>query len=199
MEAYIVDACRTPRGIGKVGKGALAHLHPQHLAATVLAALRDRNSIDTSAVDDIIWCTSTQRGSQGSDLGRMAALDAGYDVNASGVTISRFCGSGISSVSLAAGQIMSGFEDVVIAGGTEMMSYTASIADPKNPTMMDAGNMRLRAKHPQSQQGVCADAIVCPFLNPSKRQTGCRGVPLCAPVTVKSEGTATFHYINFCI
>ncbi|MEM9054152.1 MAG: acetyl-CoA C-acetyltransferase [Pseudomonadota bacterium] len=158
-EAYIIDACRTPRGIGKVGKGALAHLHPQHLGATVLAAIRDRNNLNTAEVDDIIWGTSSQRGSQGADLGRMAALDAGYDVKASGVTLDRFCGSGITTVSLAAAQVMSGMEDVVIAGGTEMMSYTAATADPKVPPMLDAGNMSLRKKHPQSQQGVCADAI----------------------------------------
>lgn len=158
-DAYIIDAVRTPRGIGKVGKGSLAHLHPQHLAATVLGAIRDRNTLDTATVDDIIWGTSSQRGSQGADLGRMAALDAGYDVKASGVTLDRFCGSGITSVSLAAAQIMSGMEDCVIAGGTEMMSYTAATADPKNPPVLDAGNMRLRAQHPQTQQGVCADAI----------------------------------------
>ena len=158
-EAYIIDACRTPRGIGKVGKGSLAHLHPQHLGKTVLAALRDRNNLDTSTVDDIIWGTSSQRGAQGADMGRMAALDADYDVQASGVTLDRFCGSGITTVSLAAAQIMSGMEDCVVAGGCEMMSYTSATADPKNPPMMDAGNLSLREKHPQSQQGVCADAI----------------------------------------
>ncbi len=158
-EAYIVDACRTPRGIGKQGKGALAHLHPQHLGATVLGAIRDRNKLNTAEVDDIIWGTSSQRGAQGADLGRMAALDAGYDVKASGVTLDRFCGSGITTVNLAAAQVMSGMEDVVIAGGTEMMSYTSATADPKTPPMLDAGNMSLREKHPQSQQGVCADAI----------------------------------------
>ena len=158
-EAYIIDAVRTPRGIGKVGKGSLAHLHPQHLGATVLGAIRDRNNLDTSTVDDIIWGTSSQRGAQGADMGRMAALDAGFDVKASGVTLDRFCGSGITTVSLAAAQIMSGMEDCVIAGGCEMMSYTASTADPKNPPMMDAGNLHLRELHPQSQQGVCADAI----------------------------------------
>jgi acetyl-CoA C-acetyltransferase len=158
-EAYIIDACRTPRGIGKQGKGALAHIHPQHLAATVLKALAERNKLDTASVDDIIWGTSSQRGAQGADLARMAALDAGYDVKASGVTLDRFCGSGITSVSLAAAQVMSGMEDCVIAGGTEMMSYTSATADPKTPPVMDSGNTRLRAKHPQSQQGVCADAI----------------------------------------
>ncbi len=157
--AYIVDACRTPRGIGKVGKGALAHLHPSYLGSTVLAALADRNNLNTAEVDDIIWGTSSQTGKQGGDLGRMAALNAGYDVRSSGVTLDRFCGSGITTVNLAAAQIMSGMEDLVIAGGTEMMSYHSQIADPSKPPMVDSGNLELRAMHPQSQQGVCADAI----------------------------------------
>ncbi len=158
-EAYIIDACRTPRGIGKQGKGALAHLHPQHLAATVLKALQERNDLNTAEVEDIIWGTSSQRGAQSCDMGRMAALDAGYDVKASGMTLDRFCGSGITTVNLATAQIKSGAEDCVIAGGTEMMSYTSATADPKSPPMMDAGNLHLRKLHPQSQQGVCADAI----------------------------------------
>ena len=158
-EALIIDACRTPRGIGKVGKGALADFHPQHLAATVLKALAQRNNLNTAEVDDIIWGTSTQRGKQGADLGRMAALDAGYDVKASGMTLDRFCGSGITTVNIAAASIMSGMEDLVIAGGTEMMSYTAATADRTSVGLLDSGNLSLRAKHPQSHQGVCADAI----------------------------------------
>ena len=75
-EAFIIDACRTPRGIGKIGKGALAHMHPQHLGATVLKAIAERNALDTSTVDDVIWSTSRQVNKPGSDLGRMAALDA---------------------------------------------------------------------------------------------------------------------------
>jgi acetyl-CoA C-acetyltransferase len=89
----------------------------------------------------------------------MAALDAGYDTRASGVTLDRFCGSGITAVSFAASTIMSGMSDLVVAGGTEMMSFTIGAADPKAPALMDAGNLRLRARHPQSHQGVCADAI----------------------------------------
>lgn len=158
-EALIVDTCRTPRGIGKVGKGALADLHPQHLAATVLKALAERNNLNTAEVDDILWGTSSQRGKQAGDMGRMAALDAGYDIKASGVTLDRFCGSGITVVNLAAASIMSGMEDVVIAGGCEMMSYTGSTADPNTISLMDSGNLRLRARHPQTQQGICADAI----------------------------------------
>ncbi len=157
--AYIIDACRTPRGIGKVGKGALADIHPQQLAASVLSALAARNNLKTAEVDDIICGTSSQRGKQGGDMGRMAALDAGYDIKAIGMTLDRFCGSGITSVNIAAANIMSDMEDLVIAGGTEMMSYTSSTADPKAPPMMDSGNLRLRARHPQSHQGVCADAI----------------------------------------
>jgi acetyl-CoA C-acetyltransferase len=157
-EALIIDACRTPRGIGKQGKGALADLHPQHVSATVLKALAQRNQINTAEVDDVIWGCSTQRGAQGMDMGRMAALDAGFDIRASGVTLDRFCGSGITTVNMAAAQIMAGMEDLVIAGGCEMMSLTATMRGD-GPSFMDAGNLHLRALHPQSHQGVCADAI----------------------------------------
>ncbi|MCT2559423.1 acetyl-CoA C-acetyltransferase [Tsuneonella sp. YG55] len=163
-EAYIIDAVRTPRGVGKVGKGALAHMHPQHLAATVLKAIAERNDLDTKDVDDVIWSTSSQKGKQGGDLGRMAALDAGYDVTSSGMTLDRFCGGGITSVNLAAAQVMSGMADLVVAGGTEMMSYTSSAMQEEmqagiRPLGMGAGNERLRGVHPQSHQGVCGDAI----------------------------------------
>jgi acetyl-CoA C-acetyltransferase len=125
----------------------------------VLKALAERNALDTGEVDDVIWGTSSQSGKQSGDLGRMAALNAGYDMRSSGVTLDRFCGSGITTVSLAAAQVMSGMEDLVIAGGTEMMSYFPSIGEPGVPPMLDSGNLDLRAMHPQSQQGVCADAI----------------------------------------
>jgi len=153
-DALIIDACRTPRGIGKQGKGALAHLHPQHLASTVLAALVVRNGFDTADVDDIVWGTSSQVCEQSGDLGRMGALDAGYDVKASGVTLDRFCGSGITANNIAATAIMAGMEDLVIAGGTEMMSL------PKKGLLpMGANNKHLQEMHPQPHQGVCADAI----------------------------------------
>ena len=153
-DAFIIDACRTPRGIGKQGKGALAHLHPQHLAATVLKALVDRNGFDTADVDDVIWGTSAQVCEQSGDLGRMAALDAGYDVRASGVTLDRFCGSGITANNFAAAMVMAGHEDLAIGGGTEMMSL------PKKGLLpMGANNPHLQDLHPQSHQGVCADAI----------------------------------------
>ncbi|MEO6248251.1 MAG: acetyl-CoA C-acetyltransferase [Sphingomicrobium sp.] len=164
-DAYIIDAVRTPRSIGKVGKGALSVMHPQHLAATVLVALKERNGIKTEEVDDIIWGTSAQMGLQGGDIGRMAALDAGYDPKASGVTLDRFCGSGLTATNLAAAQIMSGMEDLVIAGGTEMMSHVIEFGTKMREAKIGAasglgtGNARLQARHPQTNQGVAADAI----------------------------------------
>src|SRR6266700_4442634 len=157
VEALIIDACRTPRGIGKAGNGALSGIHPQQLGATVLRALADRTGINTADVDDIVWGCSAQVATQGGDLGRMSALDAGYDVRASAVTLDRFCGSGITSVNMAAASIMAGSEDLVIAGGTEMMSMEGRRGG--GPMMMDNGKLRLRARHPQSHQGVCADAM----------------------------------------
>jgi len=164
-EAYIIDAVRTPRAIGKVGKGALANVHPHHLAATVLKALQQRNNLNTADVDDIIWGTSAQMGKQGGDMGRMAALDAGFDIRASGVTLDRFCGSGLTATNLAAAQIMSGMEDLLIAGGTEMMSLVNALGEAyraaglRSSGGMSNGNARLQRRHPQSHQGLCADAI----------------------------------------
>jgi acetyl-CoA C-acetyltransferase len=158
-DAWIIDACRTPRGIGKHPKGALSQLHPQRLGSAVLKALAARNDIDTAEVDDVIWGTSSQRGTQSCDLGRMSALDAGYDMRSSGVTLDRFCGSGITAVNLAAATIMAGMADLVVAGGTEMMSMPNRRSAEDGPPLFDTGNLHLRALHPQTNQGVCADAI----------------------------------------
>ena len=164
-DAYIIDHVRTPRSIGKVGKGALSHMHPQHLAATVLKALAERNHLETADIDDVIWGTSAQMGKQGGDMARMAALDAGFDTRVSGVTLDRFCGSGITATALAAAQIASGMEDLVVAGGTEMMSHVNDYgmklreAGVMSAGGLGTGNPRLHEKYPQSNQGVAADAI----------------------------------------
>ncbi|WP_310532043.1 acetyl-CoA C-acetyltransferase [Novosphingobium sp.] len=163
-EAYIIDAVRTPRSIGKMGKGALSAMHPEHLSATVLAALKERNNLNTADVDDVIWGVSAGIGLQAGDIGRNAALDAGYDVRAGGVTLNRFCGSSITSTNFAAAMIMAGAHDLVVAGGMEMMSYVNMYGMKMREAGlsgggMGAGNPRLQAKHPQSNQGVCADAI----------------------------------------
>lgn len=163
-EAYIIDAVRTPRSIGKMGKGALSTMHPEHLSATVMAALRDRNNLDTADVDDVIWGVSGAVGLQSGDIGRNAALDAGFDIKAGGVTLNRFCGSSITATNFGAAMIMSGMHDLVITGGMDMMSYVNHFGMKMHEAGlssggMGAGNPRLQAKHPQSNQGVCADAI----------------------------------------
>lgn len=160
-DAYIIDAVRTPRGIGKAGKGALAHLHPQQLGATVLKALKERNNLNTADVDDVIWSAAMQKSTQGGNLGRQSLLLAGYDMKASGVTLSRACGGGISTVNLAAAQIMSGMEDLLIAGGTEMMSLMTRVFQAEaGSEILTAGDPEELVKlYPISHQGVAADAI----------------------------------------
>lgn len=163
-EAYIIDTVRTPRSIGKMGKGALSAMHPEHLSAAVLAELRDRNNLNTAEVDDIIWGVSAGMGLQAGDIGRNAALDAGYDIRAGGVTLNRFCGSSITSTNFAAAMIIAGAHDLAIAGGMEMMSYVNWYGMELHKLGLGGGgigtrNPRLQAKHPQSNQGVCADAI----------------------------------------
>ena len=157
-EAWIIDACRTPRGIGKPGRGALTTIHPQRLGSTVLKALAERNNVNTADVADVIWGCNVQRGQNGNDMGRMSALDAGYDVTSSGVTLDRFCGSGITTVNMAAASIMSGMEDLVVAGGCEMMSGYGLLSGDVSP-FVDSGNEHLREMYGQSHQGICADTI----------------------------------------
>ena len=108
-------------------------------------ALAERNDLNTADVDDVILGTSSQRGGRAATSARMAALEAGYDIRSSGMTLDRFCGSGITSVNYRGRMsIMSGTEDLVIGGGTEMMSSTARKA--RLPmAFMDNGNLQLRA------------------------------------------------------
>ena len=159
QEAWIIDAVRTPRGIGRVGKGALADLHPQHLFATVLNALRDRHAIKTEEVDDVIAGCSTQVGKQGFCIGRLAQLAAGWSPNSTGLTIDRFCGSSLTAVNLAAMGILSGMQDCVVAGGVEMMSYSGQQKHLPGPPIVDGGNVRLREMHPTPTVGIAADLI----------------------------------------
>ena len=155
-EAWIIDAARTPRGIGKIGRGALVELHPQRLMATVLRSLADRNDIDTATVDDVVVSCSAQNGKQSRCIARMSALAADFSITAPGITVQRFCGGGISAVNMAATSIMSGMEDLIFAGGVEMMSYARSTGDT---TGADGDNEELRAKHPMFTVGIAADII----------------------------------------
>jgi acetyl-CoA C-acetyltransferase len=119
-EALIFDAVRTPRGKGK--RGSLHSVKPVALAAGVLRALSERNSLDTSAVDDVVFGVVSPLGEQGGDIARTAVLAAGWDQRPAGVQLNRFCASGLESVNLAAAKVASGFEDLVVAGGVESMS-----------------------------------------------------------------------------
>jgi acetyl-CoA C-acetyltransferase len=158
-DAYIIDAARTPRGIGKAGKGSLSEFHPSRLLAKVFEGIQSRNDLNTADIDDVVVGCSSQVGKQGSCVGRMATLDAGWDTSASAVTLDRFCGSGITSVNLAAANIMSGMDNLCVAGGVEMMSYTATLMPEYGNRTVDGGNLHLRDLHPQPHQGVCADMI----------------------------------------
>jgi acetyl-CoA C-acetyltransferase len=158
-EAFIVDAARTPRGIGKPGRGSLTEIHPQRLLGTVFRALKERNDLNTAEIDDVAVGCSSQIGKQGACIGRMAVLDAEWDTAAPAFTLDRFCGSGITSVNIAAANIMSGMADLCVAGGVEMMSYTGQTMQPGGVATMDMGNQHLRALHPQPHQGICADMI----------------------------------------
>jgi len=120
-DCYVYDAVRTPRGKGKTS-GSLHEVPSLELATQVLKALRERNNLDTSKVDDVILgCVEPVR-EQGANIGRIAVLNADYAESVAGVQINRFCASGLEAVNMAAAQIMSGQSDMTIGGGVESMS-----------------------------------------------------------------------------
>ena len=120
-DAYVYDAVRMPRGRGKKD-GSLHEVPTPRLAATTLAALRDRNGLDTSRVDDIIFGCVDPVGEADAVIPRSAAFEAGYDMKAPGIQISRFCASGLDAINLGAAKIAQGADEIVIAGGVESMS-----------------------------------------------------------------------------
>jgi acetyl-CoA C-acetyltransferase len=156
MEAYVLDAVRTPRGRGKAGKGALSGVHPQELLAQTLEALAGRSGIDRSEVDDVVVGCVSQVGEQGANVARNAVLAAGWPVEVTGVSLNRFCGSGLQAVNFAAMGVASGAQRLVVAGGVESMSRLSLGADGGG---QDGGNLRLRARHFQVPQGISADLI----------------------------------------
>jgi acetyl-CoA acyltransferase len=121
-DAVIVEAVRTPVGIGKPGKGELSGIHPVDLSATVIDALVQRSGIDPSAIDDVIWGCVSQVGEQSANVARNSALAAGLPESVTGVSVDRQCGSSQQAVHFAAAAVISGQMDVVIAGGVESMS-----------------------------------------------------------------------------
>ena len=120
-DAYVYDAVRTPRGRGKKD-GSLHEVPAVRLGAKVLEAVRDRNGLDTGTVDDIIFGCVDPVGEAGSVIPRASAFEAGYDIKAPGMQISRFCASGLDAINFGAAKIAQGADDIVIAGGVESMS-----------------------------------------------------------------------------
>ena len=157
-DAYIYDAVRTPRGEGKP-KGALNEVSPVRLAATALAALRDRNDLDTSCVDDVVLGCSEPAGEQGAVIARSAVLMADYDQSVSGVQINRFCASGLEAVNMAAAQVMAGQADLAIGGGVESMSRVA-MASSGGAWFADP---QVAFKTYYVQQGISADLIATKY------------------------------------
>jgi len=153
-EAWIIDAVRSPRGKGKK-TGALHGVHPQRLLAQVLNRLQERNGFDSADVDDVVMGCGAGSGDHAMDIARMAALDAGWSLDAPGVTLNRFCGSGQQAVNFAAMGVRAGFQDMVVAGGVESMSRPA----PLHVDGFTANNGHLRAQYDMVPQGISADLI----------------------------------------
>jgi acetyl-CoA C-acetyltransferase len=137
-EAYIYDAVRTPRGKGKKD-GALHEVTPVKLAAKALSALRERNDLDTSLVDEVVLGCFEAVGEQATDIARLGVMVADYDQSVPGVQINRFCSSGLDAVNLAASKVKAGQDDLAIGGGVESMSRvpmgTAGGAYFQDPTV----------------------------------------------------------------
>jgi acetyl-CoA C-acetyltransferase len=155
-DAFIIDAVRTARGRGKPGKGALTHVHPQELLAQTLAALPERTGIEPGDVEDVVVACVSQAGEQGANIARQAVLLADWPLHVTGVSLNRYCGSGLQAVNFAAMGVMSGAQDLVVAGGVESMSRVPMDADGAEG---DGKNPRLRARHVQVPQGISADLI----------------------------------------
>lgn len=120
-EAYIYDAVRTPRGKGKKS-GSLHEITSLSLATQVLQAIRERNELDTSVVDDVVLGCVSPVGEQGADIARIAVLNADYAETTAGVQVDRFCASGLEACNMAASKVMTGEADMAIGGGVESMS-----------------------------------------------------------------------------
>jgi len=128
MEAYIYDAVRSPRGKGK-SDGALHEVTPIALATQVLQAVPNRTGIDTADIDDVILGCTAPVGEQGSDIARVAVINAGYDEKVPGVQINRFCASGLEAVNMAAAKVASGEAQFAIGGGIDSMSRVPMMSD----------------------------------------------------------------------
>jgi acetyl-CoA acyltransferase len=149
-EAYIIDACRTPRGRRK---GSLSEVHPMDLFGVPLNAILKRTGIDPQEVDDVVVGCVSETGEQGTNIARGAVLAAGWPIEVPGVTLNRFCGSGQQAVNFAAQAVKAGAQDLVVAGGVENMTRVPMGAD------MGPMPMSLLEKYNLVPQGLSAEMI----------------------------------------
>jgi acetyl-CoA C-acetyltransferase len=154
VEAYIYDHVRTPRARSARG-GSYREITPTALAATTLRAIRDRNNIDTSLIDDVALGCVAPVGEQGADIARTAALMAGYDECVPGVQVHRYCSSGLETCNTAAAQIAAGMNSLSVAGGVESLSRV--------PLLLDGGSVHsdpeVATGTGYAPQGVGADLL----------------------------------------
>ena len=157
-DAYIFDAVRTPRGKGK-SSGALHEITALDLASQTLKAIRDRNDLDTSKVEDVVLGCVSPVGEQGGDIARIAVLNADYHDTVAGVQVDRFCASGLEACNMAAAKVMSGEAELTIGGGIESMSRVPMGAGggawPNDP--------QVAIKSYFAPQGVSADLIATKY------------------------------------
>jgi acetyl-CoA C-acetyltransferase len=153
-EAWIIDGVRTPRGRGRA-EGALHHIHPQELLAQCLNGLLERTGIAAESVEDVVIGNAEFNNDHGACIGRLATLHAGWPVSTPGMTLNRYCGSGQQAATFAAMGILSGQQDLVVAGGVESMSRWGGGTEPT----MIGQNPALGERYPIVPQGISADAI----------------------------------------
>lgn len=158
MEAYIYDALRTVRGKGNK-KGALMGITPTYLVTGLLKALREKHDFDPELVEDVILGCVTQIMDQGANIAKTAAQQSGYGDHLCGVTLNRFCGSGLEAINQASAYVKSGFSDLIIAGGVESMSRVKMGSDG-GALMMDP---EVSAPHNVVPQGISADLIATKY------------------------------------
>ncbi|MBL7494248.1 acetyl-CoA C-acetyltransferase [Frankia sp. AgB1.9] len=155
MDAWIIDAVRTPRGRGRAD-GRLHGVHPQELLAQCLRALADRTAFDPAEVEDVVAGNGIFAGDHGDNIARLASLLAGWPESVPGLALHRFCGGGQQAVTVAATGVASGAQDLVVAGGVESMSRWGLAA---GSATIDGGNPDFRDRFPTVPQGVSADLI----------------------------------------
>ncbi len=180
--AYIYDAIRTPRGKARPD-GGLHDLTPYDLMSTLYSALEERTGLDPNKIEDVILGCATQSGEQAANIAKTSTLYHGWPTSIPGITVNRYCSSGIDAINFAAMKVISGMNDVVIAGGVEMMSRVAMLSDKPAPFM----DIKLASKLGMFMMGNGAD-LVATLNDVSRQQTDA--------IALQSQQRAAFAQAN---